>query len=53
MMNSHLSMTEKEAALRIKKEYPEDIKMFESIEKEALEMGDYMAYGIIKKFFCN
>ena len=53
MMHSHLSMTEKEAALRIKKEYPEDIKIFELIEKEALEMGDYMSYGIIRKFLCG
>ena len=35
-MYSHLSMTEKEAGLRLKKEYPKDIEIFESIEKEAL-----------------
>ena len=53
MMYSHLSMTEKEAGFRLKKEYPKDIEMFESIEREALEMGDYMAYGIIRQFCCK
>lgn len=53
MMYSHLNMTEKEAALRLQKEYPRDIEMFESIEKEALEMGDYMAFGIFRQFCCN
>lgn len=50
MMYSHLNMTEKEAGFRLKKEYPKDIEMFESIEKEALEMGDYMACGIAQQF---
>ena len=53
MLYSHLSMTEKEAALRLKKEYPKDIQMFNAIEKEALEMGDYMAQGIIRQHCCN
>lgn len=53
LMYSHLSMTEKEAGLRLKKEYPKDIEIFESIEKEALKMGDYMACGIVKQFCHN
>ena len=53
MMYRHLDMTEKEAGLRLKKEYPKDIEIFETIEKEALEMGDYMAYGIINYACCN
>lgn len=53
MMYSHLSMTEKEAGLRLKKEYPSDIEIFEMIEKEALDMGDYMTFGIIRQFCCN
>ena len=52
-MYSHLSMTEKEAGLRFKKEYPKDIEMFDAIEKEALEMADYMASGILRQFCCN
>lgn len=46
-------MTEKEAELRLKKEYPKDIEMFDSIEKEALEMADNMANGILRQFGCN
>lgn len=53
MLYSHLDMTEKEAGFRLKKEYQKDIKIFESIEKEALEMGDYMAFGIIRQFCRN
>ena len=53
MMYSHLSMTEKEAGLRLKKEYPKDIEMFNMIENEALEMADYMSAGIIRQFCCN
>ena len=53
MMYSHLSMTEKETVLKLKKEYPKDIKMFEHIEKEALDMADYMSTGIIRKFCCD
>lgn len=52
-MYNHLSMTEKEAGLRLKKEYPKDIEIFESIEREALEMGDCMAMGIIRQFCCR
>lgn len=50
MMFSHLDMTEKEAGLRLKKEYPKDIAMFEDIEREALEMADYMTCGIVRLF---
>lgn len=53
MMYSHLSMTEKEAGLRLKKEYLKDIEIFGSIENEALEMADYMANGIIRQFLCG
>lgn len=53
MMYSHLSMTEKEAGLRLKKEYPRDIDIFGQIENEALEMADYMANGIVKQFCCG
>ena len=53
MMYSHLSLTEKEAGLRLKKEYPKDIEIFDAIEKEALEMADFMAAGIIRLICCK
>ena len=53
MLYSHLSMTEQEVGYRLNKQYPEDIQIFDSIEQEALEMGDYMAQGIIRQSCCN
>ena len=53
MMYSHLSMTENEAGARLKKDYLRDINIFDDVEKEALEMGDYMAQGILRHFCCN
>lgn len=53
MLYSHLNMTEKEVGFRLKKEYSNDIDIFEVIEKEALDMGDHMAFGIIRQFCCN
>ena len=49
ILYSHLEMTEKEAALRLAGNYEADIKIFESIENEAMEMADYMACGIYKQ----
>lgn len=51
MLYSHLKMTEKEAALRLQGNYATDIEIFEEIEKEALEMADDMACGIINHCF--
>ena len=51
MLYSHLKMTEKEAALRLQGYYAADIEIFEEIEKEALEMADDMACGIINHCF--
>lgn len=51
MMYSHLEMTEKEATLRLQGNYTDDIKVFDSIENEALQMADYMFCGIIKQGF--
>ncbi|MGI6270273.1 MAG: acetylglutamate kinase [Candidatus Howiella sp.] len=50
MLYSHLSMTEKEAVLRLSGKYTEDIRIFECIEDEALKMADYMSNGIIQQF---
>lgn len=50
MMYNHLEMTEKEAALRLRKDFVHDIDVFDMIEKEALEMADYMFNGMTKQF---
>lgn len=50
MLYDHLEMTEQEAVLRLAGRFPEDIRMFDRIEREALEMADYMSQGIIRQF---
>lgn len=46
MLYSHLKMTEQEATLRLQGNYEADIKIFEDIEREALQMADYMFEGM-------
>ncbi|MGN0692718.1 MAG: acetylglutamate kinase [Oscillospiraceae bacterium] len=53
MMRNHLRMTEREASLRLAKEYSNDTKMFDSVEKGALEMADCMAEGLFQRFCCK
>ncbi len=50
MLYSHLKMTENEAIFRLSGKYPEDIDTFNSIEREAMEMADYMASGMSRQF---
>lgn len=49
MLHSHLEMTEKEAVLYLEGNYASSIKIFESIEEQALKMADYMFCGIAKQ----
>ncbi|MGM9635764.1 MAG: acetylglutamate kinase [Candidatus Avispirillum sp.] len=51
MLYSHLEMTEEEAVLRLQGDYEADIKTFERIEAEALQMADYMFCGIVRQCF--
>ena len=46
----HLRMTEKEAVLRLSGNFAEDVKLFDSIENEAMEMAEYMFRGIVNQF---
>lgn len=50
LLYSHLKMTEDEAVLMLKEQYKASIVQYDQIQKEALEMADYMAEGIIKQF---
>ena len=43
-------MTENEAGQILSGEYEAGIAEYDDIQKQALEMGDYMANGIIKQF---
>lgn len=50
MLYEHLKITEEEAALRLKKQYAEDVAIYDTIENQALAMADYMARGIKDQF---
>lgn len=50
---SHLQMTEEQATLRLAGKYAEDVKIYDSIENEALKMADYMFYGFLNYFSYN
>ena len=50
LLYEHLKMTENEALYQINGEYEESVAEFDNIQKEALDMANYMAGGIIKQF---
>ena len=50
MLYKHLAMTKSEAVSLLTKKYEESISIFDEIEKQALEMADYITYGIVRQF---
>lgn len=50
MLNMHLMLTTQEAVLRLKKDWAADIKNFDNIFNQALEMADTLAQGIEQQF---
>ncbi|SER98277.1 hypothetical protein [Psychrobacillus sp. OK032] len=50
MFYTHLALTKNEAVLMIQKKYQEDIKVFDQIEAQALEMSDMISHAIIMQF---
>ncbi|WFR55301.1 acetylglutamate kinase [Anaerocolumna sp. AGMB13025] len=49
----HLKMIEEAAVYRLNGRYGLDVKLFESIETQAFELADFMAYGILNQFFLS
>ena len=50
MLYDHLKMTENEALQILTGQYDASISQYDAIQKEALEMADYMSSGIIRQF---
>lgn len=50
MLHEHLALTKSEAVDMITKKYEASIKVYDEIEKQALQMADMMAEGIIRQF---
>lgn len=50
MLHEHLALTKAEAVNRIQGNFAEDIRLYDEIENQALQMADYMSEGIIKQF---
>jgi hypothetical protein len=50
MLNKHLSLTNHEVTARLKKDWAADIKAFNAVYDQALDMADDLTRGIVKQF---
>ena len=50
MLYTHLDLTTREVAMRLAGDYPADIKAFDAVEQEALEMADYFTTGLLRMY---
>lgn len=50
MLYDHLAMTKDEAVSYLTQKYADSIKLFDTIEQQALTMADMMTQGIVKQF---
>lgn len=50
MMYEHLRLTTEEVAARLRKDYNEDIKAYDMVQKEILEMSEFFVNGIVRQF---
>jgi hypothetical protein len=50
MLHEHLGLVKAEAVAMLTQDFEEGIRIFDEIERQALEMADVMSTGIIKQF---
>lgn len=50
MLYRHLDLTKQEVAMRLAGNYSADIKAFDTVEEEALIMGDTFSSGLMRQF---
>lgn len=50
MLYKHLDQTKYQAASRIKKNYEDDIKIYDDIQNQVMKMADMMSEGIMRQF---
>ena len=50
MLHEHLRLTTEEVAARLKKDYRADIKAYDMVKKEILNMSQFFVNGIVKQF---
>lgn len=50
MLHEHLRLTTDEVSARLKKDYVADIKSYDAVQKEILQMSKFFVDGIVKQF---
>lgn len=50
MLYKHLELTTNEVSARLKRDYRQDIKAYDMVQKEILEMSRFFVNGIVKQF---
>lgn len=50
MLYEHLKLTTDEVSARLKKDYAADIKAYDMVQKEILQMSEFFSNGIVRQF---
>jgi hypothetical protein len=50
MMHNHLRLTTDEVVARLKQDWPADVKAFDRVEREILQMSDMLSDGLVAQF---
>lgn len=50
MLYEHLRLTTEEVSLRLQGKYAEDIKAYDMVQREALQMAEFFVNGIVRQF---